>query len=50
MSDDGVFHGVRGTGFSVQTRDPKMLTLLPKVLRAVADSIEQETEDPCPTV
>lgn len=35
-----VIHGDRGTGFSVTSQSPEVLTQLPEVLRHLADSIE----------
>lgn len=39
-----VIDGNRGTGFSVQTRDPALVAGLPSFLRIVADEIEVDLQ------
>ena len=39
-----VIHGDRGNGFSVQVTDPGIISLLPAMLRSMADQIEVDSK------
>ena len=41
-----VIDGDKGTGFSVQTLEPRLLHTLPTILRITADEIERQNRKP----
>ena len=43
-----VVNGDRGTGFSVQCVDPRLLVNMPNVLRSIAGSIEKDAQEMVP--